>query len=438
MPEHLPAGTRLRLVDPDAPVPPDPFAVPGLRPLGPSPRRDPDDARARAPVRQGNSGPAPRPLAQPPATDGLVWPSHWWASHECGNRARCPHRMPLPEWWLLMAKRGVAFHPDIEQAHQMALQRIRTYKGAKPVFDEPTRLLVQGIVIDALVVAPQPVTDAWVHTSLMAVGGFVRWAQTVAEPLTREHLMSQRTRNRFLNLGTTTLLDTSRRNYRCRLDLIATGLSAGAVAPTVTRPLQEGEAVDPHTDVEVATLWVWALGLRPATRRDRVVGVLILALGCGLRASELTKVTSESVTFDENGVHVAVVTDRGVRVVTCDRVWEDRLRDLVANTEPGHPLTSPWRGDHVTARGLQSAVAVAQRTHPPIALFSARSLRNTWLVQRLTEGTPVPTLLDAAGVESIEALKAFLVYVPAATPGARAASLRGHCIVPAVDPDVSP
>lgn len=334
--------------------------------------------------------------------------------------------MPLPGWWLLMAKRGVPFHPDTETAFQMALKRIRTYKGSKPVFDEETRLLVQGIVIDALVVAPQPVTGGWVHTSLMTVGGLVRWAQTMAEPLTREHLLAQRTRNRFLNLGTTDLTDTSRRNYRCRLDLIATGLSTGPVAPTVTGPLQPGEATDPHSPTEVATLWVWAQGLRPATRRVRVLGVLTLALGCGLRASELTGITAESVTVDEHGVHVTVVTARGTRVVTCDRVWEDRLLDLVASTEPGHPLTSPWRDDAATGRGLQNALATAQHTHPPVAWFSPRSLRNTWLVNRLTEGTPIPTLMDAAGLESIEALKAFLVYVPAMAPAERAAALRGQ------------
>lgn len=336
--------------------------------------------------------------------------------------------MPLPGWWLLMAKRGVPFHPDRETAFQMALQRIRTYKGSKPVFDEQTRLLVQGIVIDALVVAPQPVTGGWVHTSLMTVGGLVRWAQTMAEPLTREHLLSQRTRNRFLNLGTTDLTDTSRRNYRCRLDLIATGLTAGPVAATVTAPLQHGEAIDPHTPTEVATLWVWAQGLRPATRRDRIVAVLVLGLGCGLRANELTRVTPESVTVDEHGVHVTVTTDRGSRVVTSDRVWEDRLLDLVANTEPGHPLTSPWRREQATARALQNALANAQHTNTPVAWFSARSLRNTWLVARLTEGTPVPTLMDAAGLESIEALKAFLVYVPAPTAAERAAALRGQGI----------
>lgn len=337
-----------------------------------------------------------------------------------------------------MAARGVPFHPDTEQSYQLALQRIRTYQGSKPVFNEETRLLVQNIVIDALVMAPRPVTAGWVHTSLMTVGGLVRWAQTMAEPLTREHLLSQRTRNRFLNLGTTDLVDNSRRNYRCRLDLIATGLSAGPVAPTVTRPFQSGEAVDPHSHTEVATLWVWAHGLRPATRRDRVLAVLTLGLGCGLRARELTTITPESVTSDDHGVHVTVVTYRGTRVVTCDHVWEDRLRDLVSNTEPSHPLTSPWRADPATARGLQTALATAQHTHPPIAWFSARSLRNTWLVQRLTDGTPIPTLMDAAGLESIEALKAYLVYVPAATPQARAVSLRGHGIMPAADTDVSP
>ena len=143
--------------------------------------------------------------------------------------------------------------------------------------------------------------------------------------------------------------------------------------------------------------------------------------------SELTQPTPESVADDEHGVHVTVVTEQGTRVVTCDRVWEDRLREVVANTPPGHRLTTPWRESAATARGSQQAISNAQHADQPIVRFSARSLRNTWLVARLTEGTPVPTLLDAAGVESIEALKAFLPYVPQPTPEERAATLRGGC-----------
>lgn len=331
-----------------------------------------------------------------------------------------------------MARRGVPFHPDAEKAFEMAKKRIATYKGTQPVFTDEMCLLVQSIVLDALVIAPQPVARGWVNTSLMAVGGLVRWAMFNAEPLTREHLLSQSTRNRFLNLGTTDLLDTSRRNYRCRLDLIATGLTTGPVAPTITRAMVSGEATDPHTPDEVATLWVWAQGLRPATRRDRTLGILVLGLGCGLRSAEQGAITPESVTRDEHGVHVTVVAHRGTRVVTCDQVWEDRLLRLVENAGPGRPLISPWRTEPTNARALQTALADAEHAHPPLAWFSVRSLRNTWLTQRLAEGVPVPVLLDAAGLESIEALKAFLVYVPALTAAERAACLRGRGV--AVEP----
>ena len=162
--------------------------------------------------------------------DGTVrppeeWPSHWWLTHACQDRRRCPHQLPLPEWWLLMAARGVPFSPDRDEALRMALKRIRVYKGSKPVFNDSHRDFVQSIVIDALIAAPQPVTEGWVHTSLMVIGGLVRWALFNAEPITRENLLSDRTRNRFLNLGTKGLLETSQRNYRCRLDIIATALS---------------------------------------------------------------------------------------------------------------------------------------------------------------------------------------------------------------------
>ncbi|MCW2815652.1 MAG: phage integrase family site-specific recombinase [Nocardioides sp.] len=331
-----------------------------------------------------------------------------------------------------MARRGVPFHPDAETAFEMAKSRIATYKGTQPVFTDEMRLLVQTIVLDALVIAPQPVARGWVNTSLMAVGGLVRWAMFNAEPLNREHLLSQSTRNRFLNLGTNDLLDTSRRNYRCRLDLIATALTTGPVEPTITRPLVSGEATDPHTPGEIATLWVWAQGLRPATRRDRTLGILVLGLGCGLRSAEQGAITPESVVRDEHGVHVTVVADRGVRVVTCDRVWEDRLLTLVENAEPGRPLISPWRTEPTTARALQTALAYTEHAHPPLAWFSVRSLRNTWLTQRLAEGVPVPMLLDAAGLESIEALKAFLVYLPTVTAAERATWLRGRGV--AIEP----
>lgn len=324
-----------------------------------------------------------------------------------------------------MATRGVPFHPDADQAFQMAKNRIRTYKGSQPVMDEPTRMLVQSIVMDALVVAPQPVSPGWVSTTLMTVGGLVRWAYLNSEVMDREHLLATQTRNRFLNIGCRGMQDTSVNNYRTRLDLVATALSATPVVSATTRRLVKSDAVEPHTETEVATLWVWANGLRPATRRDRAVASLVLALGCGLRARELTVVTREDVVIDSDGVHVSVVTERGTRSVTCDRAWEDRLIALVDAAVEGCPLTSPWRDTPTTGKMLQTTLAQAQHTYEPPVWFSVTSLRNTWMLRHLRRGTQIPVLLAAAGVESIEALKPYLAYIDTASATERADWLRG-------------
>lgn len=307
----------------------------------------------------------------------------------------------------------------------MGLKRIRRYKGSKPVFDEAHTDFVQGVVIDALIAAPQPVTEGWVHTSLMVMGGLVRWALLNSEPVTRENLLSTRTRNRFLNLGMKDLIETSRRNYRCRLDIIATALSGTPVVPSTTKTLISSDPVDPLSDQDVATLWIWAKGLRPEKRRQRVTACMVLSIGCGLRSSELVHVRVQDVHSDQDGVHVVVLGKDGPRLVTCARAWEGRLLDLTEGQDPQLLLTSPWRQTPATARGVQSALAQAQRTTEAPVHFSPRSLRNTWLVLRLSEGTPIPTLLEAAGLEAIEALKPFLQFVDTPNRAHRAESLRG-------------
>ena len=138
------------------------------------------------------------------------------------------------------------------------------------------------------------------------------------------------------------------------------------------------------------------------------------------------------------GVH-AVVRDRrgGVRIVTCTAAWEDRLATLVEGVEPGRRVNTPWRTEATTGRMLQSSLTTAQHLVPPPVWFSARSLRNTWLVEHLIAGTPVTTLMDAAGIESIEALKAYLPYVPVLTGAERATALRGTALRGTVQDDAT-
>ncbi len=358
---------------------------------------------------------------------GRVWPSEWWVSHACAERRRCPHRLPTPGWWLLMAKRGLPYDADAERAMQMAKERIAVYRGQKQALNREQQEFVQGLALDALVVAPQPVGPGWVNTTVMAIGRLTQWAVVEGEPLEREHLLSSNMRNRFLNLGCSGMKEMSVRNLRCRLDLVAAALSGAVVTPSTTMKRgSHDEVTTPHTAVEVATLWMWVQGLRPITRRERLRAAFVLAVGCGLTSKDIVRVLPEHVRVDVDGVHVQVVTPGKERVVTCARVWEDRLVEVVTATPAGCPVASPWRGDATTARMLQNAVRGAQISVDPPVLFSVQSLRNTWLVDRLSAGTPVPTLMNAAGLTVIEALRGFLPYVPTPAQAERALSLRGE------------
>ena len=357
-----------------------------------------------------------------------TWPSSLWLAHvpSCPNSRKCDHPIAWPQWWWEMSQTGIPFHPDHEVALQMALRRIAGFNGRG--HSPEARDFIRAIAVDALIVAPQPVTKGWVSTTLMAVSGLVRWAVGAGEPLNREHLFSQRTRNRFLNLGCGDIMDTSIRNYKCRLDLIAaafSGTAAEPFAPSKTRKLIADEAVEPHTPAELDALWRWANWLRPASRRHRITATMVLSAGCGLRSSEVVAIRPEDVTVDENGAHVNVGGNKP-RLVTCLRVWEEDLVILKDSTPAGRPLISPWRDDPTTARFLSTLTGATQAGQEPPVWFSPRSLRNTWIVSHLAQGTRADILLEAAGIESFESFMPYLPHIPQADRPARAQLLRGQ------------
>ncbi|UZJ24521.1 site-specific integrase [Rhodococcus antarcticus] len=331
-----------------------------------------------------------------------------------------------------MAKKGVPFDPDCAVAMQKALDRIRTYKGSSPVLDPQSAFVVQQIVLDALVCAPQPVTRAWVSFSLAVTGRLVEWARTVGEDVVAEHLLSAQTRRRFLHLGCGDYTDGTRRNYRSRIDLIANAQAGVVPTATAIGLRQNNLPVEPISDYDVATLWVWAQGAKTSMQREKMAAALVLGLGCGLTSAEIAGITAGDVLIDEHGAHVSVVkrdpqnTITGTRVVTCRAVWEPRLIALVSGSlSPAHTLFRPCHTVPLSARNVQAATADVQHANRPPVWFSPQTLRVTWLVAHLTAGTPLPILMAAYGVKSIEAIEAYLVFVPTPDPAQRAQTLRG-------------
>lgn len=442
MPDPTRAGrTPLRLVDPDVPAPADPFAAPRFvfrnsgRPvhLLPPPAGHCSDARA-----VGVDAGLLAGLPDDPAL--LVWPSQVWNDHEpdCARPRRCAHLRDLvwPDWWVLTMRRGAPLDADIETAIEIAMRRVNTYRGGKHVSSEGAAF-TRDAVRDALPGAPQPVSKVWVNGALAITGQFATWVHNEGEPLTREHVFAEATRRRYLTskAGPMHLSEYSRRNYRLRLDIMASIL-LGSRRETISgrKPIGRSDALMPLTVQQEVDLWVWAEGLRPISRRQRLQAVIVMGLGVGCRRRDFVTVRGTDVTRDGAGVHVSfpeTTTTLGnpfpPRVTTCAAQWEDRLWDLVQQLDaPDRYLAAPWTDEQPTSRTVDvtmRGVINDEAARPPLD-FSTESLRNTWLLRHLEAGTPPKVFMAQGALKTTVTLENLMPYVSTPSTAQAAAWMR--------------
>jgi len=89
------------------------------------------------------------------------------------------------------------------------------------------------------------------------------------------------------------------------------------------------------------------------------------------------------------------------------REWEDALIDRVASMDPEKYA---FRENHTTFYPNLVSNFV-DRGHPTRVRLTTQRLRATWIVRHLVAGTPVVALMDAAGVESLEAFTRYTAFV---------------------------
>ncbi|MBB3042495.1 hypothetical protein [Nocardioides soli] len=431
-----PSGcAHLRLVDPDEPIEPNPLHQrhPGTRES-----RDPEVvARLAHGERLAQSSRADYSIKWtesglvgtiPPRSEG-DWPSDRWRAHltECGPVRACRHQVPDPEWWVLMAGRGLPLHADAERARALAHGVINRWRGHPPMPEHLVRF-THDVVRDSLNVAPQPVTETWVKFALAAVGMLVRSVAVDNGPLTREHVFSKPVLDRFYYHHLAKHDDRTVENYRRRIDLVQVALKGITIrTPQSQPPLSNGDAIPPLTRAQEVALYQWACGTRPAQRRGRMVAVVALGLAFGPTTSELLGLTPKDFACDDRGLHVALTTnDDETRTVTCRREWEDRVAALLEVTPPSHFMTTPWRDTRVTDATHHVVLGQAQELYTPPVYFNSTSLRNTWLVRHMEAGVPLPSLMKAAGLRSTESLSRMMGYCEPQTDDEIAAALRGH------------
>lgn len=169
----------------------------------------------------------------------------------------------------------------------------------------------------------------------------------------------------------------------------------------------------PYTREEQGWIRRWAETQRSESRRVGCMTGAALGLGCGLTSAEMLAVRGKDLTVLADGM---VGVQLQTRLVPVTAEWHDELASRVG-TDPDEHLVHPRsarRHSTSLARYFQGNAA-----HFP----STQKMRVTWMVAHLNGGTPVNSLLEAAGISS-DALRRLLPYVTRLKGAAHVEALR--------------
>lgn len=314
---------------------------------------------------------------------------------------------------------GPAMTPEQVQA------RLDSYRGGKSM----SRAVVdftREAVRDALPAAPQPVTRSWIAYSVSCVGTLAARCEEQGLPLDRTVVLDRARIDRFLTHDCRHMTTQGASSYRSRLDVIAGALLFGQNESAWPRAaLSAYDVTTPWDDAQLARIALWTTGLRPAARRHRLRACLALTVGAGMRRRDLVLLRADAVLHDALGVHVAVPAQGSNpgRTVTVAAAWEQEV--LAVAERAGDGLLVISDSDALSVDALTNTLWNANRLAPAGDEFSPTRARNTWLVRHLATGTPLPLLMEQAGLTTTAVIADLLRFVPATDPAAAAAFMRG-------------
>lgn len=282
--------------------------------------------------------------------------------------------------------------------------------------------IIRKFVEDAVILA-LPLTSYTVETLMRPATAFVFWAVfVVGADLDARTIFNRRLIEHYVRETMPELTEGTRRNYRAWLFRVAEAANPEA-NPNNPMPLSERAFETPYTGEELEALDRWAAGQPTKYLRSNAAVFIALGCGTGLTASEMVLVRREDVTVDDsNAVHVQV-SGKAARTVVATARYERTLRQALKTTPEGAFVFLPKR----TRTGNDVVSAFVGRTdNTPSLPVRARKMRNTWLVGHLANRVDVTTLMQAAGLQSLESISRLAQFVPPISDPARISMLRGR------------
>jgi len=233
----------------------------------------------------------------------------------------------------------------------------------------------------------------------------VAWCwETAGLPLDRHIVFHRDTIARFISVGCPKLKPASRGNLRSQLLRMSEML--GQPAPRRLKALPPSDPSSPYSAEQLLSLRSWASGQSTAGRRANAAVLLALGAGAGLSASEIGDLRVADIQVDELGVLVNVTGNRA-RSVPVLREWEGALADRRASLDPKKYAFRENR-KHFYPNLISNFI---DRGHPTRVRLTTQRMRATWIVHHLGVGAPISVLMEAAGVQSLEAFTRYLRFV---------------------------
>lgn len=258
------------------------------------------------------------------------------------------------------------------------------------------------------------------HTELLrAVNALVDWSVRSGVALDRTAVFARDNIVSHINTGLREFGQGTRTNRRSQLLRVAEALLAPELAPRPLPAMAPSDPTVPYSEDEQAALLEWARKRKRTKRCDDAMMLLALGFGAGLSAQEVMGVRAADVVVTDDAVLIRIAEGR-VRMVPVLRKWETALRKRAAalkSTEYMFKAGRTGAGKNLISNFVASAKVDGVHAQ-------TQRMRSTWLVQQMAARAPLPALVEAAGVDSLEALTRYLAFVPSAPTAGSFALLR--------------
>ena len=256
---------------------------------------------------------------------------------------------------------------------------------------------------------------------MKAAARHVQWCvYTAGLPLERDYVFHRETIAEYAARGCPQMAPASAGNRRSQLLRMSELLLPPAQRTARLAPFPASAPVAPYTSAEQTALRSWAAAARTDYMSVNARLLLALGFGAGLSAAEVGGVRVRHLHVDADGVQVQVEGARP-RLVPVLADWEPALAAFRESAMFDDMFVFRPRRAGPSRNLVANFLA---KTNITGVRPSLQRMRVTWIVTHLSAGSPIKAVMQAAGVDSLEALTRYLPFVPDVDPDTYRVALR--------------